>query len=252
MHFLPRTEPPTPNPPQNRSRYHKAMSLALYPTMTDFYVGLTLGSATTLFTAVLELSSWRDVTQLLHEKGGKKLFVVGWVMNLVNNLFIGPITYVLVTTYFTTCSITKMTSVMDIVASHAVGYWIAHRSMHTRYLYSFHKFHHQYNKIVVPSTANAVSTLEYILAYMLPFVLCSIVTRPSRSSLVQAACVVSVCNIFVHTPFLKGVSQRLPWFVVSTHDHFDHHNKQKTNFAAPTLNIDRIFRLLVSVSFHNH
>ena len=115
---------------------------------------------------------------------------------------------------------------------------------------NFHKFHHRYNKIVVPSTANAVSTLECILAYMLPFVLCSIVTRPSRSSLVQAACVVSVCNIFVHTPFLRGVSQRLPWFVVSTHDHFDHHNKQKTNFAAPTLNIDRIFRHLVS--FHHH
>ena len=49
-------------------------------------------------------------------------------------------------------------------------YNLAHRSMHKISAFrSIHKTHHKYKDIVVPTVANAVSTNEFLFAYMLPF-----------------------------------------------------------------------------------
>ena len=37
-------------------------------------------------------------------------------------------------------------------------------------MYWAHRFHHKFNVVVVPVTANAVSLAEYAIAYMAPFV----------------------------------------------------------------------------------
>ena len=37
------------------------------------------------------------------------------------------------------------------------GYYCAHRWMHTRRMYWAHRFHHRFNSVVVPVTANAVT-----------------------------------------------------------------------------------------------
>merc|ERR1712159_786763 len=67
-----------------------------------------------------------------------------------------------------------------IVLGHAVGYYCAHRWMHTRRMYWDHRFHHRFNKYVVPVTANAVSLAEYAIAYMLPFIAGSILLRNGK------------------------------------------------------------------------
>ena len=36
--------------------------------------------------------------------------------------------------------------------------------MHTRRMYWAHRFHHRFNSVVVPVTANAVSIAEYAIA----------------------------------------------------------------------------------------
>ena len=222
---------------------------------TKLFVGLKLGSWTLLFTAFMEILSFQHVTALLHERNGKLLFSLGWVMNIVNNLMIGPLTYYLVSTYVTSkasggSELVTMASALNVTLGHAVGYWIAHIMMHERYLYLYwiHKFHHRFNKIVIPSSANAVSTAEYVFAYMLPFVFTSLITRPSERSLILSASIVSVCNIAVHTPILETMSTFLPWYLVSTNDHLQHHKIQKTNYAAPTFSVDMIINRLVS--FH--
>ena len=66
------------------------------------------------------------------------------------------------------------------------GYYCAHRWMHTRTMYWAHRFHHRFNVVVVPVSANAVSLAEYIIAYMLPFVVGAAFLRPDRLSLFAA------------------------------------------------------------------
>ena len=53
---------------------------------------------------------------------------------------------------------------LAILVGHSVGYYCAHRWMHTRKMYWAHRFHHRFNVFVVPVTANAVSLAEYALA----------------------------------------------------------------------------------------
>ena len=97
---------------------------------------------------------------------------------------------------------------------------------------------------VAPSTANAVSIAEYGLAYMLPFIVGTLLLRPDGPALFGAVTVISCNNILIHTPCLERISRSLPRLFVSTADHINHHRKLTTHYAAPTVSIDRIFESL--------
>ena len=66
-----------------------------------------------------------------------------------------------------------------------------------------HRFHHAFAKHVTPSSANAVSVVEYVYAYMLPFVAGCAVCAPDERALLVAVAVVSVNNLLIHTPRLE-------------------------------------------------
>jgi sterol desaturase/sphingolipid hydroxylase (fatty acid hydroxylase superfamily) len=133
-----------------------------------------------------------------------------------------------------------------ILLGHSIGYYCAHRWMHTRRMYWAHRFHHKFNTYVVPVTANAVSLAEYALAYMLPFVVGSAILKPDRLSLFVAVGIISLNNLLIHTPWLADLSAQLvPWWFVSTSDHLEHHKRLTTNWAAPTISIDRLLACVV-------
>ena len=131
--------------------------------------------------------------------------------NLVNNLAIGPPTYMLATEFFVYKSnllggyslIRSLTSALGLVLTHALGYHYAHSQMHRPQMYWAHKFHHAFAKHVTPSSANAVSVVEYAYAYMLPFVVGCAVCAPDERALLMAVAVISVNNLLIHTPALE-------------------------------------------------
>ena len=84
-----------------------------------------------------------------------------------------------------------------------MGYHYAHSQMHRPQMYWAHKFHHAFAKHVTPSSANAVSVVEYAYAYMLPFVVGCAVCAPDERALLTAVAVISVNNLLIHTPALE-------------------------------------------------
>lgn len=92
-----------------------------------------------------------------------------------------------------------------------------------------------------PVAANCVSLAEYAAAYMLPIVSGIALAGPDRLALVRAVKVISCLNLLIHTPSLARWSEEwLPWFLVGTHDHLEHHKRLTTLYAAPTFCVDRI------------
>merc|ERR1719235_3013580 len=170
-------------------------------------------------------------------------------MNVVNNGFIGPMLYEVVSNHFMAEPLStwgRVAMIGAVLLGHAIGYYSAHRWMHTRRMYWAHRFHHRFNCIVVPVTANAVSLAEYALAYMLPFVVGAQLLRPDRMSMFLAVGVVSLNNLLIHTPKLADASARLvPWLFVSTADHLEHHRRLTKHYAAPTVSVDRLLASVV-------
>lgn len=132
-----------------------------------------------------------------------------------------------------------------LVAAHCVGYWFCHRLMHRPYFYVWtHKFHHKFDKYIMPSSSNAVTVSEFALAYMVPFVIGGLALgQIDATSLFAASSWISLTNLLIHTPGLEELSGRiLPWWVVSTKDHIEHHRDLKSHYAAPTINLDKIIK----------
>lgn len=209
--------------------------------------------AMTLFTfaltVVLELASLDAVRLVCRNKAGARLYAQAVALNLVNNGILGPLAYELVNTHFMSPPLSmpaRAAMVGAILVGHSIGYYLAHRWMHTREMYWAHKFHHRFNSYVVPVAANAVSIAEYAIAYMFPFIAGSALLRPDRASMFIAVGIISVNNLLIHTPKLGDLSARvLPWWAVSTADHLDHHKRLTTHWAAPTISIDRILARVI-------
>ena len=206
--------------------------------------GWVMAWGTLVLTVLLEFLSADAVVNICKKKGGTNLYLQGVLCNFVNNAVFGPPLYELVSNRWMSEPFTalgRVAMVLAILVGHSIGYYCAHRWMHTRRMYWAHRFHHRFNVYVVPVTANAVSLAEYALAYMLPFVAGAALLCPDRMSMFVAISIVSLNNLLVHTPKLADVSVRVvPWLFVSTADHLDHHKRLTTHYAAPTFSVDRI------------
>lgn len=174
------------------------------------YTGFQVALCTLTLTVILELCSKRTVASLMKTtKEGPALYRACIGANLVNNLAIGPPTYMLATEFFVYKSdpgyslVRSLTAALGLVLTHALGYHYAHSQMHRPSLYWAHKFHHAFAKHVTPSSANAVSVVEYAYAYMLPFVVGCAVCAPDERALLMAVAIISVNNLLIHTPALE-------------------------------------------------
>jgi sterol desaturase/sphingolipid hydroxylase (fatty acid hydroxylase superfamily) len=121
-----------------------------------------------------------------------------------------------------------------------IGYFLVHRAMHlNRGLYKYHKLHHQFDTLVIPSIGNAVSQVEFCLAYMMPLISGAFVVQPNETTFLAAIGTIGIFNILIHTPELEGVWW-IPGFVSPTF-HIEHHRKWLVHYAAPLLDIDMFF-----------
>lgn len=219
--------------------------------------GLELSCLTFALTLVLELWSIDTVRKVLDQKGaGVSLYLTAVFANLCNHFVFGWTIYLIAATLFCrdydkVTSSDRVTSVITILFVHSICFYVAHRAFHSNPTwYRHHRFHHRFNTHVPPMAANAVSAVEYIFAYILPFTVAMPIVRPDTVSLRFAVGIVSVTNLMIHTPKLSAISEKImPEWLVSTNDHLEHHRKLNTKFAAPTFNVDyfvdRIERWLI-------
>jgi len=232
---------------------------------------------------ILELYSWETVQQLWKKQSsGKELYVKALFLNFFNLYAIAIPAQIVAGLLLTSNNATPsdddgslmmlgqrlLRSVVEIVylwTIHCIGYYYIHKSFHeSPKLYKYHKFHHRFNTYVTPVSANAVEAVEYVLAYLLPFVIALVLwpfpQKINRNNFGIATRIISVLNLLVHTPKLDGKYMghhndhenetteehaggsltSWTWWFVSTEDHLDHHRKLKVHYASPTINIDNI------------
>jgi sterol desaturase/sphingolipid hydroxylase (fatty acid hydroxylase superfamily) len=214
--------------------------------------GMELSIATLAATTVLELISF-DTVISLHQKqsDGPALYRQAVLVNLFNHFVLGIPVYITAILLFgrqrdeddeTGSLFASLVRILGVIVVHDICYYKAHKTMHSSSgWYRFHKFHHQFRQYISPSAANAVSVVEYLLAYVIPFALAAIMIRPTEIELRISVYVVSFANLMIHTPAFSCMSKYLEAvYLVSEHLHSEHHRKLTTNYAAPILNIDRL------------
>lgn len=169
-----------------------------------------------------------------------KLFLDAVSLAAVNLLIIGPIIHHALLPYTVPRSVVRRArDAAMLVVVHSGLYALAHRAMHRiAAIRPFHRDHHRFRKVVIPTAANAVSLQEFLFAYMLPFVIGTSILKPDASSLNAAAAIVSACNLIVHSPHLEHLPY--PRQLVSPHDHLSHHRSRRPCYSAPTLAWERL------------
>jgi sterol desaturase/sphingolipid hydroxylase (fatty acid hydroxylase superfamily) len=214
--------------------------------------GMELSIATLAATTVLELISF-DAVIALHQKqsDGPALYRKAAFANFFNHFILGIPVYITAILLFgrrrdeddeTGSLFASLVRILGVIVVHDICYYKAHKTMHSSSgWYRFHKFHHQFRQYIPPSSANAVSVVEYLLAYVIPFALAAIVVRPTELELRASVYMVSFANLLIHTPAFSCMSKYLEAVcLVSEHLHSEHHRKLTTNYAAPILNIDSL------------
>lgn len=204
-------------------------------------------------TAILEVWSMETVRKLWQQPGGEELYRQGWLSSIINPLLVGLPIYALSASFLCEDNglgeegelwLSNVKSVLVILVLHSCQYYAIHKAFHEnpRLYQKFHRFHHKFHTHTPPSAANAVTLGEYLLAYIVPFLLPLLLVETTRRSLQIATSFISMCNLLVHTPPIESlIPFQAPTWWVSTTNHQDHHRKSmKTHYASPTLNIDTL------------
>ena len=145
----------------------------------------------------------------------------------------------------------QVRAAMGVVMIEGVLYFVIHKAYHqVPGLYWIHRFHHQFNTIVLPSSANAVSIAEFLTAYSVPLMLSFWCVQADEISALAGSTVVAITNLSIHTPWMKKYVYH--WGFVSAHDHMEHHRRLVGNYAAPVFHVDRIIHRLSSSTGDAH
>jgi sterol desaturase/sphingolipid hydroxylase (fatty acid hydroxylase superfamily) len=200
-------------------------------------------------TVVLEFISIETVKGVWKQPNGRELYIKAILLNLINPavfgipLYSGAVTILCSEKENETITFRDVSEILWVLGVHGICYYQVHKMFHeSPRLYRFHKYHHRFNTHVPPSAANAVEFQEYILAYLLPFVVAIVTRQTATENLAIAVWIISVLNLLVHTPKLDG-TYNLGKYSVSTKNHMDHHKKLKVHYASPIFNIDTLVEL---------
>jgi sterol desaturase/sphingolipid hydroxylase (fatty acid hydroxylase superfamily) len=156
-----------------------------------------------------------------------------------NFFVITPVVYSFIDSYLLdhTNNIIQIYTIFYLLSIHGIGYYSAHKAMHQiKYLRKYHNFHHEFDKYIMPSIGNAVSTEEFLVAYTFPFIIGAYLTTPNQVNFIIPVSLISVFNNIIHCKELENI----PWiaFLVSPQQHIIHHQIRDKHYAAPILNID--------------
>jgi len=215
--------------------------------VASLWEALPVVIATILVTAALELTCIPTVKQVWKQKGGKQLYLSAIWVNFFNHFVLGlPIYATSVQLFASDRESFQWWRSLGVLLMHSAQYYTVHKSFHqSKFLYQFHSFHHKFKLHTPPVSANAVSFVEYMLAYILPFAVASIALQPTTLELRVATGIISLCNLLIHTPWLDDATASLwPVFWVRPAQHQTHHAKVNVNYSAPTFNVDWLMRVL--------
>ena len=213
------------------SRFSEEKMFAL---LKGFVLGMTAYMLGTIMDFTISIESMRE---MLHNT--PQLFADAIDRIQINLLVISPVIYALTDTFL----LDKTTQSFDgfkgvgVLCVHHIGYFVAHKTMHQiPALRKFHEFHHQYETFIIPSVGNAVSSGEFLIAYVAPFILGAAIIRPNEITFMIPIGAISVFNNIIHCKELRYIK----WspFLVSPDQHLEHHEHRAKHFAAPILNID--------------
>jgi len=168
--------------------------------------------------------------------------------SLQTNFFIvSPISYVTINTLFVSNSSSfSLVSVFVILFIHNYIYYKLHYAVHhNSKLYKIHLFHHKFDKLIIPSVANAVSVPEFLLLYISPLVPGILITGACESSLVMSVALISVKNLAIHTPKLSLIP-KIPYINVPN-DHLLHHSSKSPHYSATYFDFDQLEETLSRV-----
>lgn len=168
------------------------------------------------------------------------LYIKAFLYNIVNLLIISPVLYYYTVKYLCAEKQFNFVYTLFILLAQSILYHFIHTLMHTPLFYFTHRFHHKFNRYVIPMTANAVSIYEFLFAYMIPIIVPIYLIEPDYISMNIAISIISLNNILIHSPQFRNVSKYLPKIFVSTDKHMVHHKKHNKHFSAPTLDLDYI------------
>ena len=196
---------------------------------------LLSGSVYTIGIILDHVLSYQALNKMLHEN--PRLVQEGYVKIQTNLLIISPIVYSAVDTFLLDHDLSfSHKHFLLLLLIQNIGYFWMHREMHkNRNLKWMHHFHHRFVE-TIPSTGNAVSSYEFILAYVSPIVTGSFLLRPTEVSFASAIGTISVLNLAIHTPQLNHKI----WIpgLISPTKHMIHHKECEKHYAAPLLDID--------------
>ncbi len=201
--------------------------------------GFSLGCAIFLFGSILDV--YIELNSLITIFNNKPILFE--TMNqslLINLLVITPIYYAIINKYFINpTNDFSMINSSIIVITHNYLYYKIHKYVHqNKKLYWIHEFHHQFDKFIIPSVANAVSIYEFIIMYTTPLLPGIILTSASESTLIFSVGIITIKNFAIHTPKLCILPQ-IPLFNVPL-DHILHHQDRIQHYSATYIDFDYI------------
>tara|TARA_B100001093_G_scaffold80126_1_gene71534 strand:+ start:29245 stop:29889 length:645 start_codon:yes stop_codon:yes gene_type:complete len=203
----------------------------------SFLKGAALGSFITFLGFFFDMTFSRKSYKKLLDKSEELLDRAIPAIKF-NLMIIGPTVYGFVDYFFLEHNYNiQPVNILGVLGIHSVGYYISHYAMHkSTYLYNLHKFHHEFDKVLIPSIGNAVSKGEFVIAYVTPFVISAYFLRPSEASFLIPVGIISIMNLVIHCKEFENVK----WskLFVSPKNHIMHHEIRNKHFSAPTINID--------------
>ena len=116
-----------------------------------------------------------------------------------------------------------------------IGYYFVNKEIHrNKSIYWIHKF----ENILIPSAVFAVSTYDFLLVHVLPFIVGSFIVKPTTITFSSAVGTVAFLNLIIYTQeFVE-----LPWIpgLVSPLKYYTRHKLQTSNYSTPLLDTDHI------------
>ena len=221
---------------------------------------------TLVLTIVLEVCCLDTVRGVWKQPNGAELYRQGWMAGTFNLFVLGVPLYIVAGSLICVSDIAPETELVGqrfqrltfevvwVLSMHSLFYYYIHKAFHeVAWMYQrFHRFHHRFHSHTPPSSANAVTVGEYLLAYILPLVPIISIRPVTPTGIRIALVILSALNLLVHTPPIEAWSARwIPSFWVSTNNHLDHHRKLTSHYASPTLNIDTLVETTSSL-FKKH
>lgn len=166
-----------------------------------------------------------------------KLIQDGYIKIQTNLLLVSPIIYSGVDTFLLNHTLSfSWEHFVSLLFIQNIGYFMMHREMHrNNNLKWMHHFHHRFIE-TIPSTGNALSSSEFVLAYVTPIVTGAFLLRPTEITFASAIGTISLLNLAIHTPQLNH-KLWVPGLISPT-KHIIHHKECEKHYAAPFLDID--------------